>query len=245
MATTNNSNKKTIVLITGGNAGIGYETVKSLCSSHAATHHILLSARSMAKAEAAISSLGSPANVTPLQLDVSDDASISAAAEEVTRSYGRLDVLIHNAGIASRPVAELSTRAKFETVYNTNTIGPYVLTEAMEELLDKSAEPRVVFVSSTLGSIALTQEDYPCPPIPWYSSSKAAMNYLAAYYARMKPKWHSNAVCPGLNATALNGLELTDELHPRNGAIIVARMAADPKATETGKFLNREKTIVW
>ncbi|KAF2155177.1 NAD(P)-binding protein [Myriangium duriaei CBS 260.36] len=238
--------KKTIILITGGNAGIGYETVKLLSSTHPDTHHILLSARTLAKAESAIASLGSPSNISPLELDITSDTSISAAVQAITTTYTRLDTLIHNAGTAGLDLpTSTSLREKFQTVYNVNAISPFVLTSALEDLLDRSPLPKVIFVSSSLGSIAWLQAGYAFPRSEWYASSKAALNHVAAYWARRKPGWKANAVCPGLNATGLNGLGMTEELHPRHGAGMVCGVVDEGFASWSGRFEGREGKVPW
>lgn len=93
---------ETIVLITGGNTGLGFETVKALFRSKQ-TYTVLLGGRSIDKANAAVKAIKSefpesPSNVTAIQIDIEDDDSISRALDNVTKSHGRVDVLINNAG---------------------------------------------------------------------------------------------------------------------------------------------------
>lgn len=94
--------EKTIVLITGGNAGIGYESVKALYASPNA-HTILMGSRSLEKADTATSTIksevpNSKSEIVPIQIDIEDDASIENSFKEVESKYGRIDALVNNAG---------------------------------------------------------------------------------------------------------------------------------------------------
>ncbi|KAF2499029.1 NAD(P)-binding protein [Lophium mytilinum] len=239
---------KTIVLVTGGNTGIGYETVAKLAADHASTHHILMGTRSLTKGAAALKALGSPSNVSPLELDITSDASITAAAAHIKDTYGKLDVLINNAGTAGLDLGGTSAqsfypkgktlREVYTHVYNVNCVSTAVLTDALTPLLD-AASPgpaKVVFISSTLGSIGTFVAGYHIVDCPWYNSSKAAMNYLSAWYSRVKPAWKVNAVCPGLNATGLNHVPLSEETDPKNGAIRACQLVAQAPEGVTGTY---------
>lgn len=105
----------TIVLITGGNSGIGYETVKALYASPEA-HTILMGSRSLDKAAEAIKTLQSEVSetsseVVPIQIDIEDDASIEKAFKEVESKYGRVDALVNNAGKSAIPHAKTMTES--------------------------------------------------------------------------------------------------------------------------------------
>lgn len=238
---------KTIVLITGGNQGIGYEIVKKL-SSENPNYQILLGSRNIHKGEEAASSLGAPSNVNPIQLDVTDDESINHCFKTVEQHFGRLDVLINNAGTGGRELNRENTREVYNFVYNVNVTGAAVLTEAMIPLLEKSPLPKIIFISSGLGSIAnVLRPEAKLIPVPFYSASKAALNYLAAYYSKKYAEkgFKVNSVCPGLNATNLNGMELTEENHPRNGAIRVVQLVTDGADGVSGTYSNKEGPIPW
>lgn len=237
---------KTIVLISGGNAGIGFEVVKKLATEYP-SYHILMGSRDIHKAEEAVSSLGAPTNVNPIQLDVTDDQSVNHCFKAIEQHFGRLDILINNAGTAGRDLPSRDNwREAFNHCYNTNVTGAAVLTETMLPLLENSSLPKIIFVSSRLGSIAnvLTPEAK-LYPVPFYSASKSAMNYLAAYYAKKCPNFKVNSCCPGFNATGLNKAELTEENHPRHGAIIVAKLATEGPDGATGTYTNKEGPIPW
>ena len=92
-----------IVLVTGGNTGIGYESIKAMYAS-SQPYTILMGSRSLEKANASISKLqdevsDSKSEVVPIQIDIEDDASIEKAFKEVERKYGRLDGMVNNAGM--------------------------------------------------------------------------------------------------------------------------------------------------
>ncbi|KAG0645447.1 Short-chain dehydrogenase reductase tropE [Hyphodiscus hymeniophilus] len=184
------SANKSIVLITGGNSGIGFNTAQALSKSP--NYHVIIGCRSAEKGQKALSDLQSSSPVSPLsmvQLDVTDTASITAAAAKIKEEFGRLDVLINNAGIISRsPNLLEQLRATFET----NTFGPAVVTEAFRPLLEKSGNARLIYVSSGLGSIAWRADPgnmyYKLPAAP-YRMSKAALDMLTVcHYAELKDK---------------------------------------------------------
>ena len=237
---------KTIVLISGGNAGIGFEIVKKLSTDYP-NFQILMGSRNIDKAEDAVSSLGAPTNVNPIQLDVTDDQSIDHCAKAIQQNFGRLDVLINNAGTAGRDLPNRDNwRENFNHCYNTNVTGAAILTEAMTPLLEKSKLPKIIFISSALGSIGkLLEPESKLIPVPFYSASKSAMNYLAAYYAKKYPNFQVNSCCPGLNATGLNNATLTEETHPRNGAINAVRLATEGPGGATATYTNKEGAIRW
>jgi NADP-dependent 3-hydroxy acid dehydrogenase YdfG len=104
------NNEAEVVLITGANTGLGYETVRSLCQSPARAYTILLGGRDIEKAEAATQQVqkefpDSPSTVRPIQVNIEHDESIAEAFEQVSNEYGRVDVLINNAGKSSKPGA--------------------------------------------------------------------------------------------------------------------------------------------
>ena len=247
---------KTLVLITGANTGIGYEVVRKLAEDNVSSHQILLGTRTLAKGEAALKSIGSPSNVRPVQLDVTEDSSINRVFETIQTDYGKLDVLINNAGTAGLDLGPVkdgvfqpegkSVREVYTHCYSVNVISSAVLVEKMVPLLEKSVLPKVIFMSSGLGSIALfssgEKEFVPCP---WYNSSKSAVNYMTAFYARKYPHWKVNAVCPGLNATGLNHVPLTEETDPKNGAIRACELVMEGKEGVSGTYSNKDGPIPW
>jgi len=242
------STSKIIVLISGGNAGIGYEIVKKLATEHGDTHHILMGTRDLSRGEAALKKLGSPECVSAVQLEITSDESIDACVEHVQSTYGKLDILINNAGTAGNDMPggrEAHTvRERYTYIYNVNTISAVVLTEKFITLLSKSSLPKIIFISSSLGSIELVSNGTLMIPVPDYNSSKTAMNYHAAYYAKKYPDWKVNTICPGYNATKLNDAPLTEETDPKNGAIRCVEVVLQGKDGETGTYSNKKQGVL-
>lgn len=218
-----------VVLITGANQGIGFETAKKLATEHDDYRVIMTGRRRDAidEALAKLSALGLK-NVEALVMDVCSDESIHAAIKHIDQTHGHLDVLINNAGIA-RSGSE-GRQAWFD-IYNTNVAAIQVITDACIPLLERSqATKRIVNVSSNLSSMKGKLDpssfqhkvDYPA-----YSSSKSALNMLTAHYiVRFEddPSWKINLTCPGYCATNLNGFDGYDD--PSSGAVNSARLAA-------------------
>lgn len=235
-----------IVLISGANQGIGFEITKKLATENP-SYHILMGVRSLSKGEAAISSLPN-LSVEAVQLDVTSDSSISNAVEYVQDMFGRLDVLISNAGIPQLALPEgLSLRERYTQTMDTNAIGPACLTEAFIPLLQKSSNPRIVFMTAGLGSIGDTLDpsyQYYGLPAAEYKASKAALNMvMAACAVKYKDAgFQVNVCCPGLNATSLSG-GMGD--HPSVGALNACRLATTDKGGETGTFTNKKGKLPW
>ncbi|OHF00795.1 hypothetical protein CORC01_03869 [Colletotrichum orchidophilum] len=207
------SSPKKVVLITGANQGVGYETAKNLLRS-SSDYHIIIGSRDTAKGEIAVNKLQSTTiengSVTFTQLDVTDTESIDAAAQYVEREWGRLDILVNNAGIVS--MKSPPSTAEFRRTLDTNVIGALSVTEAFLPLLKKAAHtpPRLVFVSSSMGSIAHAADPsspYYSPHVTEYRVSKAALNMLLTVYAaRLKPDgFMVHGADPGLCATNFTG----------------------------------------
>ncbi|KIW89629.1 uncharacterized protein Z519_09785 [Cladophialophora bantiana CBS 173.52] len=238
--------QKTIILVTGGNTGIGYEIVKRLASD-SPNNQVLMGCRDTQKGEEAVASMGAPINVNPIQLDITDDQSIEHCFLAIRQHFGRLDVLINNAGTAAQHLPpDATTRQKFDLCLNVNVTSTAVLTETLAPLLEKSKLPKVIFISSTLGSLQTTLDRGLMYKGPWYNSSKSAVNALAVYYAKLYPRWKVNSVCPGYRATGLNNAELTkDELHPKLGAVRVAELVAQGPDGVTGTYSRSGSEIPW
>ncbi|MCJ1357213.1 MAG: hypothetical protein MMC33_007209 [Icmadophila ericetorum] len=234
-----------IVLITGANQGIGYESVKKLLATHP-SYHLLMGCRSLARGYSAIATLPPEhqRRVTPLELDITSDASIAAAVGTLTRSFGRLDVLVHNAGVFA--VSASTTRAVFTTTLDVNTASAACLTEACLPLLRRSPNPRIVFVSSSLGSITRTAQRYTDRPVA-YRCSKAALNMLAVCYAQaLRAEGMAVNVCnPGLNATKLVRGGVEGGEHPSVGAVNVCRLVGLGKGEATGTYSSKDGELPW
>jgi NAD(P)-dependent dehydrogenase (short-subunit alcohol dehydrogenase family) len=184
----------TITLITGANKGIGFETAKQLIELG---HTVYIGARDVERGETAAAALGARF----VQLDVTDDASVTAALATVEATEGRLDVLVHNAGILADGVVDGPAALR---AFDTNAVGIVRVTEAALPLLRKSANPTVVTVSSSMGSFwAVTNPERPefNIPLTLYAASKSAATMLTVQYAKSQPGIKFNAVEPGTTAT--------------------------------------------
>ena len=142
-----------VVLITGANSGVGLATTKVLTSA-SADYHVIIAARSLSKAQTAKSEVeaentNSASRLSTVQLDVTDDASITRARDSVEKEFGHLDALINNAAIGNRD-SDVYTR--FRVSMDTNVIGPAVVADVFRPLLLKSSNPYSIFVSSGAGS---------------------------------------------------------------------------------------------
>ena len=199
-------------LITGANKSIGFETARQLLQQG---YHVFLGSRDLQKGQQAADQLKAEghAEVEPVELDVTDSASVAAARQAVGQQTQVLDVLINNAGISGSipPQTALAADADlFAKVYDTNLFGVVRTTQAFIDLLRQSAEPRIVNVSSSLGSLTLgadpTWFSYNVK-LAAYNSSKSALNMytvVLAYELRDTP-FKVNAVDPGYTATDFTG----------------------------------------
>lgn len=155
---------KHIILITGANTGLGLEVVKALYKSDV-PYEIILGSRSVEKANEAITAVKqefptSKSNLSPVQVDVSSDDSIRRAFEHVKSQHGRLDTLLNNAGASFDYAAsqgEMTLREAFNATWDVNVSGTHVMTHEFTPLLLKSANPRLMFVTS--GTSALTETE--------------------------------------------------------------------------------------
>jgi NAD(P)-dependent dehydrogenase (short-subunit alcohol dehydrogenase family) len=226
----------TTTLITGANRGLGYEAARRLL---AAGHDVWIGARDPGRGAAAAEQLGARF----VALDVTDDASVAAAVQRV----GALDVLVNNAGIggARKPVPE-TTAADVAEVHATNVLGIVRVTQAFLPLLEASANPVIVNVSSGMGSLAVTTDPDRLESTLVglaYPSSKSAVNMLTSQYAKALPNMRVNAVDPGYTATDFNdhrGVQTVEE-----GTDAIVRMAQLDQSGPTGTYVDRAGTVPW
>jgi len=184
----------TVTLITGANKGIGYETARQLL---ALGHTVYVGARDVERGEKAAAELGARF----VQLDVTDDESVSSALATIDAAEGVLDVLVHNAGILADGAVDGPAALR---AFDTNAVGIVRVTEAALPLLRKSSNPNVVTVSSSMGSFwAVTNPDRKeyGMPLALYAASKAAATMLTVQYAKSQPGIKFNALEPGTTAT--------------------------------------------
>ncbi len=146
----------TIVLITGANKGIGFEIARQVASKPY-RYHVLMASRDSSRGEKAVSTLRNEGlSVEHITLDVTDEKSIAAAGALVNEKYGRIDVLINNAGIFVEHLRDRSVQQAWKDTFETNVFGVAAVTDAFIPLLKKSVNPapRIVFLSSDLGRLA-------------------------------------------------------------------------------------------
>lgn len=247
------SSTKPLVLITGANQGLGLDAAKHLAAS--GTYHVLVTARSLSNAEAAVREVATtaadPSALTPIQLDVTSSASIAAAAELVASEFGHLDILINNAGIGQVPGA--SVVEAFRQVFDVNVFGVVAVTEAFLPLIKKSTyhDRRIVNVTSALGLItqAGDQEyDFNAEKlyIADYRASKAALNMVTVAMAgSLREEGIAVvAVAPGWCKTRLMGGAGFKEVV--DGAKVIAGAATEGKGSEiSGKYVAGEAHDGW
>ncbi|KAJ9608833.1 hypothetical protein H2200_006604 [Cladophialophora chaetospira] len=245
------ASSETVVLITGANQGLGFECVKKLAAEQP-NYHILLGSRSLEKgqqAAAAIDNFAKNTTVEALELDVDDDDSIAKAVKHVEQKYGRLDVLLNNAGIMSSPSAS-GFRADMTLVMQTNAISAACVTEAFLPLTKKSSSPRIVFMSSGWGSIMRcldTSQAYYGYDAKPYFTSKAAMNMIGAQYAVQlgKEGFKVNIVSPDFRSTNLNGFHEYGG-DPAGGALQACKMiVSTDKDGPNGTFTELDGVVPW
>ncbi|WBC10527.1 SDR family oxidoreductase [Micromonospora sp. WMMA1947] len=234
----------TTTLITGANKGLGFETARRLV---AAGHTVYVGSRNIERGRRAAEQLGARA----VQLDVTDDASVRAAAK-VIEAAGGLDVLINNAGVEGRGpgnvvigAADVTADMMRET-FETNVFGTVRVTHAFLPLLQRSAAPVVVNLSSGLASLTRVTDagtpTYAYPGIA-YPVSKVAVNMITVQYAKAFPAMRINAVEPGFTRTDLNGN--TGIQTVEQGAEIIVRMAQVGPDGPTGGYFDAEGPLPW
>ncbi|MFC0542987.1 SDR family NAD(P)-dependent oxidoreductase [Kutzneria chonburiensis] len=234
----------TAILITGANKGLGLATARQLVS---AGHKVFLGSRDAARGLRAANDVGA----MPVQLDVTDDASVAAAAE-VVAAAGGLDVLINNAGIQ----AEMSSTGVLgagehtgdimRTTLETNVIGPVRVLHAFLPLLQQSSAPVVVNVSSGLASLASLSDPsfqgYGYPGVA-YPTSKAALNMITVQYAKAFPGMRINSVEPGFTKTDLN--HNTGHQSVEDGAAVIIGLALIGPDGPTGGYFDANGPLPW
>jgi|SRR5882757_3082184 len=232
-------------LITGANKGLGFETARRLIAEG---HTVYIGSRDAERGRRTAEQLGARA----VQLDVTDDASVDAAAKTI-EADGGLDVLVNNAGIAAEWSdnnvvigAEDVTADLMRRTFETNVFGTVRVLHAFLPLLRRSAAPVVVNVSSALASLTrLTTpgtRSYAYPGVA-YPASKTAVNMLTVQYAKAFPNMRINAVEPGFTKTDLNrntGVQTVEQ-----GAEIIVRMARVGPDGPTGGYFDAEGALPW
>ncbi len=246
-----------VALVTGANQGVGLQVARELVANGLT---VLVGSRHIERGEAAAKDIGPGA--IALQLDVTDGASIAAAAERIRQEPGRLDLLVNNAGISKTterrlgsPEYAASSQAsnasldEIRAVWETNVFGVLAVYQAMLPLLRESPDARIVNVSSGVGSLTANADPaYPYHAMfgPIYPASKAALNAmtLAMMVELESTDIKINLVSPGFTKTNLNGYAGTESVE--EGSREVVRVALLGPDGPTGTFTRWENTnIPW
>ena len=241
--------QQTIALVTGANKGIGYEIAAGLGANG---WSVGVGARDEARREEAVEKLrAAGVDAFGVPLDVTDDASVNAAARLLEERFGRLDVLVNNAGVTGGMPQEPSQvdPATIRVAVETNVIGVVRVTNAMLPLLRRSASPRIVNMSSSVGSLARQTaaegEKLTGPISAAYAPSKTFLNAVTIQYAKELHDTNIliNAGCPGYTATDLNGFHGVRT--PEQGAAIALHLATLPDGGPTGGFFEDTGVVPW
>ncbi|MET7278083.1 SDR family oxidoreductase [Kribbella sp. NPDC005582] len=231
-------------LVTGANKGIGLAIAQGL---GAIGFRVVIGARDDARRKEAVDQLRAAGiDAIGVALDVTSDESVAAAAKEVAETVGGLDVLVNNAGIAGRIDGGAQDPTTLDLgvlreVLETNVFGVVRVTNAMLPLLRQAAAPRIVNLSSTMGSLTLQTG----PILAAYTPSKSMLNSITAVYARQLAETNIivNAACPGYVATDFNGHQGLRT--PEDGAAIAIRLATLPDDGPRGGFFDDAGTVPW
>ena len=253
--TGSSTNGQPVALVTGANQGVGNEIAKAL-AAHG--YIVYVGSRKLENGEKAAAEIGE--NAKAIQLDVTEQLIINAAVERIEKEYGRLDLLVNNAGISHGGTAPKSPQElmstgravnvsldEVRTVWETNVFGVISMTQAALPLLRKSSAARIVNVSSGLGSLTWISD-----PECWarehfgivYAASKTALNAITVAFALELEKEgiKVNATSPGYTATALNNFQGTDSLEV--GSREPVRVALETDGP-TGGLTGPEGPLPW
>ncbi|MBW0104732.1 SDR family oxidoreductase [Pseudonocardia sp. KRD291] len=239
--------EQTTALVTGANKGIGYEIAAGLGALGWKVGVGTRDDRAREEAVARLRAAGADAFGVPL--DVTDEASVTAAAALIEEQAGRLDVLVNNAGITGGSPQEPTTvdPETIRATVETNVIGVVRVTNAVLPLLRGSASPRIVNMSSSVGSLTLqtTPGGETGPIAAAYAPSKSFLNAVTIQYAKELQDTNVliNAGCPGFVATDLNGFR--GHRTPEQGAAIALRLATLPDDGPTGGFFDDAGVVPW
>jgi NAD(P)-dependent dehydrogenase (short-subunit alcohol dehydrogenase family) len=226
-------------LITGANKGIGYEVARQLAAKG---FQVFIGARNREAGSRAADEIAKKGRkATFIEIDVADNASVTAAAREFAKAVDHLDVLVNNAGIivdGDNAILEINDEQLRKTL-ETNTLGALRVTRAFVPLLRKSKAPRVINVSSGGGQLTGGADGWS----PAYCISKTALNGVTSQLATALPGFAVNSVCPGWVRTDMGGQGATRSVE--EGADTIVWLAADAPQDLTGKFLRDRKEIPW
>jgi NAD(P)-dependent dehydrogenase (short-subunit alcohol dehydrogenase family) len=239
---------KKVVFITGANKGIGYEVARQLAAQE---FIVLLGARDPQRGTAAAQKLSAEGEVYFIPSDVADEQSIAAAAKMVSKQWGKVDVLINNAGICPEVSANIRPAAleltMLKETFETNLFGAVAVIHHFLPLLKQSETAQIINVSSTLGSSAsMVDPNYPYygSNLLAYNASKSALNAVTVAFAKdlASEQIRVNSITPGWVKTDLG----TDAayLTVEQGAAVIVKLAT-MEQPPTGKFLDDNGEVPW
>ncbi|MFD5629626.1 MULTISPECIES: SDR family NAD(P)-dependent oxidoreductase [unclassified Streptomyces] len=230
----------TTTFITGANKGLGHETARRLV---ALGHTVILGARDPERGAAAAEALGARF----VRIDVTDDASVAAAAADVAEHEGGIDVLINNAGVhGPHGDPDELTGTDALGVFDVNVFGVVRTTTAFLPLLRRSPNPVIINVSSGMGSLAITHDPARIESsviAPLYTASKAALTMLTTQYAKSLKDIRVNAADPGYTATDLNAH--TGPQSVTEGTDAIVHLATEGPGAASGRLIDREGPLPW
>ena len=240
-----------IALITGANRGLGLEAARQLAQ---AGFTVVLGAREADKGETAAAELRQTGfDAHAVRLDVADAQSVGEAVREVSEKFGHLDALINNAGIFPEFASGAFAPSKLpldvlRSTYETNFFGAFTVLQAFLPLLLRAEAPRVVNVSSTLGSLSElsnSESPYYSNNTVAYNSSKSALNGLTIAFAKefKDTPLKINSACPGWVKTDLGSEQAPRELE--EGPRVFVTLATLPADGPTGQFFDENGPVNW
>ncbi|KAJ5707207.1 hypothetical protein N7488_007008 [Penicillium malachiteum] len=260
-----------IILVTGSNTGLGFEIVRALFRSPKA-YTVLLGSRSEANAESVVHQLraefpNSETLVSPVQVDLEDDESIQKAFNYVSRQFGRVDVLINNAGgqfDQQMYSGSMTMREMWNKSWNVNTTGTQILTHTFVPLLLRSRDPRLLFITS--GTSTLTEAANPAlfvnrpaeegwpkatGSVTAYRASKTGMNMMMREWTRILEHDGVKTFCvsPGFLATGLGGNQERSRemgaIDPAIGAEFIREVVEGFRDKDKGMVVRRDGIQPW
>jgi len=231
-----------VALVTGGNRGMGLETCRQLA---ALGFQVLLASRDPQAGAEAASSIGKD-SIEAVRLDVTSQDDINALVRHIEEHYGRLDVLINNAGIMidgddghSASICDADVE-RVEYTLRVNTLGPIRVINALLPLMRRVDDVRIVNVSSGMGQLCDMEGNF-----PGYRISKTALNAATRIYAaELDPaRFHVNTLCPGWVRTDMGGSNA--DLSPEQGVDTAIWLATADEARTSGGFYREREPIDW
>ena len=235
---------KQIAVVTGANRGIGFEICRQLAKKDI---HIILTSRNKTKGLVACQRLKEEGlDIAFHQLDVTDISSIQTLSDFLKKEYGRLDVLVNNAGVVlDKNDSENASafKASLETVRKTmdiNVYGPLMLCQVLIPFMKKNNYGRIVNISSGMGQLSEMNGSY-----IGYRLSKVSLNALTKIFSEELKDYNIlvNTMCPGWVKTDMGGPNATKT--PEEGAETAVYLATLNNSSMSGKFFRNKEIIAW